>query len=204
MNSNASTEIERRAFLLASAGLLAALGTMRASAQVAPAETMTQWNAAQRIPLWPGEPPNGGFAPLPPRAGPPIPNFIPVSRAPELRVFRPVVPNGRSLLSIPGGAYTFVSIANEGVDVANVMTAKGYTVFVLVYRLPGEGWKGQRMCRCRMPAGSAPHPRLFGRIRTQPRQALCCRLFGGRASGCDLGHRVRREGIRSTRSRRYT
>jgi acetyl esterase/lipase len=59
---------------------------------------------------------------------------------PELRVFRPDQPNGRSLLSIPGGAYRFVSIANEGVDVARAMTAKGYTVFVLVYRLPGEGW----------------------------------------------------------------
>jgi acetyl esterase/lipase len=70
-----------------------------------------------------------------------IPNFITNVAIPELRVFRPVKPNGRSLLSIPGGAYRFVSIANEGVDVANAMTAKGYTVFVLVYRLPGEGWK---------------------------------------------------------------
>lgn len=144
MNSTAPTALERRAFLAASAGLLAALGTARATAQSAPAETMAKWNAAQRIPLWAGEPPNGGFAPLPPRAGPPIPNFITGVAMPELRVFRPKVPNGRSLLSIPGGAYTFVSIANEGVDVADVMTAKGYTVFVLVYRLPGEGWKGQQ------------------------------------------------------------
>lgn len=41
---------------------------------------------------------------------------------------------------IPGGAYWFVSVANEGVDVAARMNALGITVFVLTYRLPGEGW----------------------------------------------------------------
>lgn len=143
VNSIPPGALERRAFLFASAGVLAALGTSRAAAQAAPAETMAKWNGAQRIPLWSGEPPNGGFAPLPPRTGAPIPNFITNVAMPELRVFRPAVSNRRSLLSVPGGAYTFVSIANEGVDVADVMTAKGYTVFVLVYRLPGEGWNGR-------------------------------------------------------------
>ena len=41
---------------------------------------------------------------------------------------------------IPGGGYFFVSVANEGVDVARRFTKLGYTVYVLVYRLPGEGW----------------------------------------------------------------
>jgi acetyl esterase/lipase len=100
---------------------------------------MARWNAAEVIPLWPGAPPNGGFASQPERPDA-IPNFVTNVAMPELRVFRPDEPNGRSLLSIPGGAYRFVSIANEGVDVARVMTAKGYTVFVLVYRMPGEGW----------------------------------------------------------------
>lgn len=142
MNSSGPTALERRAFLIGSAGVLAALSVTQAAAQGAPPETMARWNAAQRIPLWSGEPPNGGFVPPPSRTNP-IPNFITGVAMPELRVFRPAVPNGRSLLSIPGGAYTFVSIANEGVDVADVMTAKGYTVFVLVYRLPGEGWRGR-------------------------------------------------------------
>ncbi|HTO28087.1 MAG TPA: alpha/beta hydrolase, partial [Devosia sp.] len=135
----APTAMERRAFLLASAGAIAVLGASPAFAQRAPAETMAQWNSAPAIPLWPGTPPGGGFAaqPLRPDA---IANFVTNVAMPELRVFRPAKPNGRSLLSIPGGAYTFVSIANEGVDVAQAMTAKGYTVFVLVYRLPGEGW----------------------------------------------------------------
>jgi acetyl esterase/lipase len=44
------------------------------------------------------------------------------------------------LLVVPGGAYWFVSVANEGVEVADRMTALGFTVFVLTYRLPGEGW----------------------------------------------------------------
>ena len=143
MTTGVKLPLERRAFLLASAGVLAMLGARSAFAQAASPEAMARWNAAQRIPLWQGDPPNGGFAAQPDRPDA-IPNFITNVAMPELRVFRPAVSNGRSLLSIPGGAYTFVSIANEGVDVANVMTARGYTVFVLVYRLPGEGWNGRQ------------------------------------------------------------
>jgi len=117
----------------------ATFGATQVLAQGAPPETMAQWNAAQRIPLWPATAPGGGFVKQPDRPDA-IPNFITNVEMPELRVFRPEKPNGRIVLSIPGGAYRFVSIANEGVDLANVMTAKGYTVFVLVYRLPGEGW----------------------------------------------------------------
>lgn len=119
--------------------LLAAWAAAPALAQAAPAESMARWEAAEVIPLWPGAPPGGGFVRQPERPDA-IPNFVTNVAMPELRVFRPDQPNGRSLLSIPGGAYRFVSIANEGVDVAQAMTAKGYTVFVLVYRLPGEGW----------------------------------------------------------------
>ena len=131
-----------RTALAALLALLAADGISPAMAQGAPPATMAQWNAAEVIRLWPSAPPNGGFARQPERPDA-IPNFITNVAMPELRVFRPENPNGRSLLSIPGGAYRFVSIANEGVDVANAMTAKGYTVFVLVYRLPGEGWSGR-------------------------------------------------------------
>jgi acetyl esterase/lipase len=44
------------------------------------------------------------------------------------------------LLSLPGGGYEFLSVQNEGLDVAEFFNAKGTTVFVLTYRLPGEGW----------------------------------------------------------------
>lgn len=127
------------------AALLAVLGILGASpglAQGAPPETMARWHAAEVIPLWPEGPPNGAFARQPERPDA-VPNFVTNVAMPELRVFRPERSNGRSILSIPGGAYRFVSIANEGVDVAAAMTAKGYTVFVLVYRLPGEGWSGR-------------------------------------------------------------
>jgi acetyl esterase/lipase len=59
---------------------------------------------------------------------------------PELRVFRPPVSNGRALMSIPGGGYGMISVLNEGLQVAERMTRLGYTVFVLTYRLPREGW----------------------------------------------------------------
>ena len=133
-------ELGRRGFLLVAGGVAAAVGASRALGQPkVPAETMAQWDAAPSIPLWPGAAPNGGFRRQPQAEGAP-PMFVRNVEQPYLRVFRPQKPNGRSLLSIPGGAYTFVSIANEGVDVAADMTARGYTVFVLVYRLPGEGW----------------------------------------------------------------
>lgn len=98
-----------------------------------------EWVSAPAIPLWEGTPPGAPtVAPRP--SGALDPTFITGVARPELRLFRPVKSNGRALLVIPGGAYTFVSVRNEGVDVARVYTALGYTVFVLVYRLPGEGW----------------------------------------------------------------
>ena len=101
------------------------------------------WNEAATITLWPEGPPSGGFKPFPlPMAdGPPV--FMHNVENPYLRVFRPTRSNGRALLVIPGGAYIFVSIDNEGVDVGQAMAARGYTVFVLVHRLPGEGWSNR-------------------------------------------------------------
>ena len=130
----------RRAFLLASGAVVAALGAARTLAQpwASPAD-MAQWDAAPTIPLWPNGAPSGGFRRKPAAEAAP-PSFLLNVEQPYLRVFRPQTPNGRSLLSIPGGGYTIVSVVNEGIDVANDMTARGYTVFVLVYRLPGEGW----------------------------------------------------------------
>lgn len=136
--------VGRRGFLLATGGgMIATASASRAIAQgLQPSDSMALWDGADTISLWDGPAPNGGFsAQALPAGSPPI--FLRNIRDPYLRVFRPAKSNGRSLLSIPGGAYTFVSIANEGVDVARDMTARGYTVFVLVYRLPGEGWSGR-------------------------------------------------------------
>lgn len=99
------------------------------------------WDEAERIALWPGTPPGGTFVAL--ERDPSLPpTFLTGIAAPELRLFQPLpgMGNGRALLVIPGGGYGFVSIRNEGADVAALFTAAGYTVFVLVHRLPGEGW----------------------------------------------------------------
>jgi len=97
------------------------------------------WLEAPSMPIWPGEPPGSGFAPQTlPADWPPV--FVRNVARPKLHVFRPSRPNGDALLVVPGGAYQFVSISNEGVEIGARMTALGITVFVLTYRLPGEGW----------------------------------------------------------------
>ena len=97
------------------------------------------WLKATRVRLWPGGPPGAGeFAaqPVPPGTSP---VFVRNVADPDLHVFRPAHGNGHAVLVMPGGAYWFVSVANEGVDLARRLNALGYTVFVLTYRLPGEG-----------------------------------------------------------------
>ncbi|MEO6582026.1 MAG: alpha/beta hydrolase [Sphingomicrobium sp.] len=59
---------------------------------------------------------------------------------PEVHVFRAARPDGSALLSLPGGAYEFLAVQNEGIDVADRFNAERTTVFVLTYRLPTEGW----------------------------------------------------------------
>lgn len=98
------------------------------------------WRHARRMALWTTTPPGGEtyLAAPPPRGWPD--SHVRSVAMPELRVFRPARPNGRSILVMPGGAYWFVSVVNEGAELAPRLTARGYTVFVLTYRLPGEGW----------------------------------------------------------------
>ena len=105
-----------------------------------PLTTSRAWNAAERIALWPAAPPNGAFVPATLPADWPAP-FVANVASPELRVFPAQQPNGQAVLVIPGGGYQFVSVENEGADFAARLNARGYTVFVLVYRLPSEGWQ---------------------------------------------------------------
>ena len=55
-------------------------------------------------------------------------------------VFRPATRNGSAVLVTPGGGYRWVVIDKEGYEIGRWLSARGYTVFVLFYRLPGEGW----------------------------------------------------------------
>ena len=135
---------DRRQFLALGSALLLTGAAAQAEerAALSPSAGLPDaWVKAPRIPLWPGDPPGaGGFTPQPrPVEWSPLSlhNIV----APDLRVFHPSRSNGHALLVIPGGAYWYISSGNEGVEVARRMNELGMTVFVLTYRLPGEGWQ---------------------------------------------------------------
>lgn len=58
---------------------------------------------------------------------------------PALTVLKSERPNGASVILVPGGGYKWVVVDKEGFDIGRRLTAAGYTVFVLKYRLPGDG-----------------------------------------------------------------
>jgi acetyl esterase/lipase len=136
--------IDRRSFMLLTAALaslrLPAAGTSTFTAPPAPARVPDAWNRAETVALWPGLPPGGEAFVAQTLPSGWSPGLIRNVAMPALHIFRPAAPNGRGVLVIPGGAYLFVSVLNEGLDIAERMNALGFTVFVLTYRLPGEGW----------------------------------------------------------------
>jgi len=140
--------MSRRREFLALAGAALALPAAHADNSAAKPVTLStapvalpkQWSRAPSIPLWPGDPPGAaGFA-IHPVSENASPVFVHNVAKPDLRVFRPARPNGLAVVVVPGGSYEFVSIANEGLEVAQKLTGYGLTVCVLTYRLPGEGW----------------------------------------------------------------
>ncbi|GAA0670285.1 alpha/beta hydrolase [Sphingomonas insulae] len=65
--------------------------------------------------------------------------------APALVVKRPARPNGSAALLLPGGGYGFLSYDNEGIEQARWLNALGVTCFILLYRLPAEGWTDRHL-----------------------------------------------------------
>jgi acetyl esterase/lipase len=59
---------------------------------------------------------------------------------PRMVVFRPRVANGAAILIMPGGGYARVVVDKEGYELGRWLAARGFTAFVLFYRLPGDGW----------------------------------------------------------------
>ncbi|SFN87258.1 Acetyl esterase/lipase [Sphingomonas sp. OK281] len=59
---------------------------------------------------------------------------------PRMVVFRPAKPNGSAILVMPGGGYVRIVVDREGYEIARWLADRGWTVFVLFYRLPGDGW----------------------------------------------------------------
>ena len=123
--------MRRRQFLL---GLSATLLAARAGLSLStPSDVSTEM-----LPLWPGIPPGGG--------GPTGPLQLSVHGAqrhiagPFLTILTPFRANGHGVLVAPGGGYTRVEMAKEGWPAARWLVARGYTAYILSYRLPGEGW----------------------------------------------------------------
>ncbi|ATY31800.1 alpha/beta hydrolase [Sphingomonas psychrotolerans] len=137
--------IDRRTLIGGAMGLTLATA---AKAQNAPTPYVlgtgtAAWPPREHFKLWPGTPP-GAPSPLPTNNFTVNGSFRELwlrgVSEPMVGVYRPAKPDGRAVLSIPGGGYGFISVENEGVDVAKALTPHGITVFVLAYRLPGEGW----------------------------------------------------------------
>jgi len=102
----------------------------------------------ETIALWPHTPPGGAHVHLKLQLieRSPTPDvfhdrFVTDIQQPLLTVFRPDEPSGAALLIAPGGGYRRVVIDKEGFEAGHLFAARGVTVFVLRYRLPGEGWE---------------------------------------------------------------
>ena len=133
--------VDRRSLLGGTLGLAALTAAPRSAA--AQASTAAAFPPPEHFKLWPGRPPNAPR--MLPKPNPTRDNgmkelWLRGVAEPVVGVYRPEKPDGRALLAIPGGGYEFISVENEGINVAKVLAPKGVTVFVLAYRLPGEGW----------------------------------------------------------------
>lgn len=140
--------IDRRHAML---GTLATTLAARAGAQtVSPRVPGTSFpgfpEPAETIALWPAGAP--GMPAVPPvevvderSSDPQLPDrAVRGIVQPRLVVFRPAVANGSALLVMPGGGYARVVVDKEGYEIGRWLAARGWTVFVLFYRLPGDGW----------------------------------------------------------------
>src|SRR5512135_763531 len=54
---------------------------------------------------------------------------------PSLTPYFPTKQNGAAIIICPGGAFQFLMIDKEGIDIAKWLTSYGVTAFVLKYRL---------------------------------------------------------------------
>ncbi|MGE4460283.1 MAG: alpha/beta hydrolase [Stenotrophomonas sp.] len=103
--------------------------------------------SARRIALWPngvapGDKPLAQAARIVERStDPALPDrYITHVSAPYLVMYRPARPNGNALLVTPGGGYQRVVLDKEGSALVPAFVEQGgITLFVLRYRLPGEG-----------------------------------------------------------------
>jgi acetyl esterase/lipase len=98
------------------------------------------------LPLWPGDPPgSAGVTAVETVLDRTVPGGLrdratTHTRKPTLTVFRPAQANGAAVVLMPGGGYERVVSDKEGFETARWLADRGYTCFVLLYRLPGDHW----------------------------------------------------------------
>jgi acetyl esterase/lipase len=124
----------------------AALTAMAARAEPMRADGSLPTDPTEIVPLWPATPPGGEglslTAEIVERSTDTFHDrFVHKVGTPLLTVFRPERPDGSAIVLAPGGGYIRTVIDKEAFESARRFNASGVTVFVLRYRLPGEGWK---------------------------------------------------------------
>lgn len=125
--------------------VLAVLFGVCAATAVMAAEPLPE--SPDHIRLWPqGLAPGDTALPQPMRIiersdDPALPDrYVDHVSEPYLVAYRPAQPNGTALLVIPGGGYQRVVLDKEGSAlIPAFVESAGLTLFVLRYRLPGEG-----------------------------------------------------------------
>ena len=141
--------IDRRTLMMAgAAGAILAGGARAQTAPPVAARALTPGlvEPGETIDLWPDGAPGAPATPLAETVNERSTDAQLTDRAvfgisvPRMAVFRPDRPNGAAVLVTPGGGYRWVVVDKEGYEIGRWLNARGFTVFVLFYRLPGEGW----------------------------------------------------------------
>jgi acetyl esterase/lipase len=158
--------MNRRHFLFLSAAALLAGGRLRAA------------ESQQTIRLWPGVPPGGGGPDGPVRLS--ARGALSHIAQPELTVWRPAAPRGHGVLIAAGGGYRRIEMAKEAWPAARWLTMRGYTAYVLTYRLPGRVASGRPCSAAGRSAGAAPDSSAGSQ--SQPSGVFRRRTFVG--NGC--------------------
>jgi acetyl esterase/lipase len=127
------------------------------------------------IRLWPDGAPRSieGVGPeatflSPGGGGPDTPMLRNVSDA-SLTVFRPAADkaNGIGVIVAPGGGWKILAWRHEGVDMAGWLAERGYTAFLLKYRLMGTPDDPEEFAATR-----APNPKMAERIAAKPPRSI--------------------------------
>jgi acetyl esterase/lipase len=135
-------DLDRRALIAGAAASFSLLAT-EAGAQITPAD--------ETLPLWPGAIPGDRHATITRKVADQshdpaqLDRWVTGIAQPMLVVKRPARASGAAALVMPGGGYGFLSYDNEGTRQAAWLNARGVTAFILLYRLPGEGWDGREL-----------------------------------------------------------